>query len=121
MGVSKWCLCCARAVAGLAWRRMSSLLSDLLLLPLLLVVVRAEHRVSFAPDYNSQLLPPTENGEPVTISASINLRNILGVGEKEQIISLETTLRLYWKVTKWDIISQLSILTLRHHAFNTPH
>ena len=34
----------------------------------------------------------------MTISASINLRNILGVGEKEQIISLETTLRLYWKV-----------------------
>ena len=39
-----------------------------------------------------------QDGKPVTISASINLRNILGVGEKEQIISLETTLRLYWKV-----------------------
>jgi len=31
------------------------------------------------------------------IEASINLRNILDVAEKEQIISLETTLRLYWK------------------------
>ena len=32
--------------------------------------------------------------------ASINLRNILEVWEKEQLVSLETTLRLYWKVTK---------------------
>ena len=31
--------------------------------------------------------------------ASINLRNILEVWEKEQLVSLETTLRLYWKVT----------------------
>ena len=31
--------------------------------------------------------------------ASINLRNILEVREKEQLVSLETTLRLYWKVT----------------------
>ena len=33
------------------------------------------------------------------IRASINLRNILDVAEKEQIISLETTLRLYWRVS----------------------
>ena len=32
--------------------------------------------------------------------ASINLRNILEVWEKEQLVSLETTLRLYWKVTR---------------------
>ena len=31
--------------------------------------------------------------------ASINLRNILDVSEKEQLVSLETTLRLFWKVT----------------------
>ena len=35
----------------------------------------------------------------VTGQASINLRNILEVWEKEQLVSLETTLRLYWKVT----------------------
>merc|ERR1712241_1222592 len=75
------------------------------LLVLLLTVVAsqqvmAEHRVSFPQDYNSQLRPPTEDGKPVLIEASINLRNILGVGEKDQIISLETTLRLYWKDTR---------------------
>ena len=35
----------------------------------------------------------------MVIRASINLRNILDVAEKEQIISLETTLRLYWRVS----------------------
>ena len=30
--------------------------------------------------------------------ASINLRNILDVSEKEQLVSMETTLRLFWKV-----------------------
>ena len=35
--------------------------------------------------------------------ASINLRNILEVWEKEQLVSLETTLRLYWKVTRPEI------------------
>ena len=39
-----------------------------------------------------------QGGGPVVIQASINLRNILDVAEKEQIISLETTLRLYWRV-----------------------
>ena len=40
-----------------------------------------------------------QGGGPVVIRASINLRNILDVAEKEQIISLETTLRLYWRVS----------------------
>ena len=31
--------------------------------------------------------------------ASINLRNILDVSEKEQLVSMETTLRLFWKVS----------------------
>ena len=34
----------------------------------------------------------------IVFQASINLRNILEVREKEQLVSLETTLRLYWKV-----------------------
>ena len=42
-----------------------------------------------------------DNG-PVIIAASINLRNILDVGERQQLISLETTLRLYWKVV-WEL------------------
>ena len=36
----------------------------------------------------------------IVFQASINLRNILEVREKEQLVSLETTLRLYWKV-RW--------------------
>ena len=54
--------------------------------------------MQFAGDYSVHERPPTEEGEPVMIEASINVRNILEVAEKEQIISLETTLRLYWKV-----------------------
>lgn len=75
---------------------------ELVLLMVMVMTVQAspEHRVSFSEDYNSQLLPPTEDGGPVVIQASINLRNILDVAEKEQIISLETTLRLYWKDTR---------------------
>jgi len=56
-----------------------------------------DHHFAVSKDYNPQLRPPTEDGTPLQINASINLRNILDVAEKEQIISLETTLRLYWK------------------------
>ena len=58
----------------------------------------AEHKVIFSEGYSVNERPPTKDGEPVLIVSSINLRNILDVAEKEQIISLETTLRLYWKV-----------------------
>ena len=44
-------------------------------------------------------------GTPLQINASINLRNILDVAEKEQIISLETTLRLYWKVSNSNTVT----------------
>ena len=59
---------------------------------------RSDTRVKFAEDYSVHERPPTEGGAPVMINSSINLRNILEVAEKEQLISLETTLRLYWKV-----------------------
>jgi len=43
-------------------------------------------------------MPPGEvEGGPVVINASINLRNILSVSEMNQLLSVETTLRLYWK------------------------
>ena len=69
-----------------------------LLLSSHVLVTRGNSRVQFASDYSVHERPPTEEGEPVMIEASINVRNILEVAEKEQIISLETTLRLYWKV-----------------------
>jgi len=56
-----------------------------------------EEKVVFTADYSLHERPPTEDGKPLVIKSSINLRNILDVKEKEQIISLETTLRLYWK------------------------
>ena len=69
-------------------------------LSLLFVIVssKADSKVEFTEDYSVHERPPTKEGEPVLIEASINLRNILDVAEKEQIVSLETTLRLYWKV-----------------------
>ena len=59
---------------------------------------KGDSKVVFTEDYSIHERPPTKEGEPVLIKASINLRNILDIVEKEQIISLETTLRLYWKV-----------------------
>ena len=59
---------------------------------------KGDSKVEFTEDYSVHERPPTKEGEPVLIEASINLRNILDVAEKEQIVSLETTLRLYWKV-----------------------
>ena len=40
--------------------------------------------------------------------ASINLRNILDVSEKEQLVSMETTLRLFWKVRLFKFFELLS-------------
>ena len=65
---------------------------------LLVSLAKAEHKIIFSEDYSLHERPPTEDGKPVVIEASINLRNILDVAEKEQIISLETTFRMYWKV-----------------------
>ena len=58
----------------------------------------AEEKVIFSSDYSKHEMPPTEDGKPLMITSSMNLRNILEVKEKEQIISLDTTLRFYWKV-----------------------
>ena len=69
-----------------------------LVLALSVCACMAEEKVIFSPDYSLHERPPTKEGEPLVIKSSINLRNILDVKEKEQIISLETTLRLYWKV-----------------------
>ena len=76
---------------------MQALECALLIIPYL---ASAEHKVIFNEGYSVNERPPTKHGEPLLIESSINLRNILDVAEKEQIISLETTLRLYWKVGK---------------------
>jgi len=61
------------------------------------VLIASNSQIVFQEGYSVDERPPTTNNQPVLINASINLRNILDVAEKEQIISLETTLRLYWK------------------------
>merc|ERR1711970_91718 len=58
---------------------------------------QAQAELDFSENYSLHERPPTQEGAPVEITAAINLRNILDVKEKEQIISLETTLKLYWK------------------------
>jgi len=77
------------------------MLMDLLIGLLLLIFVDGVvgvHRMKMEKGYNLQERPASENeGEPLEIRASINLRNILDVSEKEQLVSMETTLRLFWK------------------------
>ena len=80
-------------VLGQAWT-----LSVALLL-YLVILTTGDQDVIFSDGYSLHERPPTEEGKPVLIESSINLRNILDVAEKVQIISLETTLRLYWKVS----------------------
>ena len=64
------------------------------------------HKIILSPDYRPDEKPP---GSPLVIQASLNLRNIISIDEIHQQISLETTLRLYWKVSiiflKWHIFS----------------
>ena len=67
---------------------------------ILVSFAKTHHKVIFSEDYSLHERPPTEDGKPLVIESSINLRNILDVREKEQIISLETTLRMYWKVIR---------------------
>ena len=47
-------------------------------------------------NYNKEETPPSGE-DPLLISASINLRNIFEVSETKQQISLDTTLRFYWR------------------------
>lgn len=48
-------------------------------------------------DYNIHEAPIGESGQPLNVNFSINVRNILGVKEPEQILSMETSIRMYWK------------------------
>jgi len=66
-------------------------------LPLRMVEAK-DHKIILESGYNLQERPKTSNSnKPLLIKASVNLRNILQVSEKEQLVSLETTLRLFWK------------------------
>ena len=51
--------------------------------------------LTITPDYNHHL--PPQSQLPITVNFSINLRNVLEVNEVGEKVSLETTLRMYWK------------------------
>jgi len=48
-------------------------------------------------DYNIHTPPLPKDGNPLLVSISISLRNILEIDELRQLITLETTMRLYWQ------------------------
>ena len=53
-------------------------------------------KFTLEPGYDYHELPPSPD-MPLLVEASINFSNILEVLETQQLISLETSLRLYWK------------------------
>eukprot|EP00095_Tigriopus_kingsejongensis_P007873 snap_masked-scaffold127_size327531-processed-gene-1.4 protein:Tk07873 transcript:snap_masked-scaffold127_size327531-processed-gene-1.4-mRNA-1 annotation:"glycine receptor subunit alpha-2-like" len=59
---------------------------------LLVMGVKTEGEAS----YNVHELPAID-GQPVLVEVSVSLRNILEIDEHKQLITLETTLRLYWR------------------------
>jgi len=58
--------------------------------------VSANSQLHIDENYNLHERPLSDDGGPLLLNASINLRNILDVDEKAQLVSLETTLRFYW-------------------------
>jgi len=55
--------------------------------------------ITFSEDYNSNDLPPVtdETDKRVQVNVSLNLRNIFEVNEKAQYITLETSIRMFWR------------------------
>lgn len=53
-------------------------------------------RVHIDPNYNIHEAPVRNSGHPIDVNFTINLRNILEVNEVAQLISLETSIRLFW-------------------------
>ena len=68
------------------------------MISLILVSTLAQPNKKFSlePGYDFHEIPPT-GGKPLIVEASINFSNILEVLETQQLISLETSLRLYWR------------------------
>ena len=65
-----------------------------------------DKRIIFQDGYSIHELPPSSTG-PLLVNFSVNLRNILGVNEKDQYISLETSLRMYWRDTRVKVDNSL--------------
>ena len=65
-----------------------------------------DKRIIFQDGYSIHELPPSSRG-PLLVNFSVNLRNILGVNEKDQYISLETSLRMHWRDTRVKVDNSL--------------
>ena len=74
--------------------------------------------VHLSPNYSIHEAPIISDDKPITIDFSINLRNILEVNEVAQLISLETSIRMFWK--DWrvqaDLKNETEYLTLNPTA-----
>ena len=62
----------------------------------LLQILSSCEKIHLSPGYDPEELPPSGQ-DPLKVSGSINLRNILDISETRQQISLETTIRFYWQ------------------------
>ena len=67
---------------------------------------RSTQNIVFREGYDVDEKPPGR----VQVNASLNLRNIISVSEKEQTISLEMTLRMFWKDERLSIVDSGDLL-----------
>merc|ERR1719273_1065961 len=54
-------------------------------------------KVHLSPNYSIHEAPVYTEGVPIDVNFTINLRNILEVNEVAQLISMETSIRMFWK------------------------
>ena len=69
--------------------------------------------VQIDPEYNIHEAPIRNDGIPIDVNVTINLRNILEVNEVAQLISLETSIRLFWK--DWRVRADMPKLNSTHN------
>ena len=74
-----------------------------------LVICKCENRIHpnihLSTNYTIHEAPISAKDEPIAINFTVNLRNILEVNEVAQLISLETSIRMYWK--DWRVYADL--------------
>ena len=71
------------------------------------IVAQPNKKFTLEPGYDFHELPPSHgHGSPLLVEASINFSNILEVLETQQLISLETSLRLYWRDSRVKPVQQ---------------
>ena len=54
-------------------------------------------KVYLSPNYSIHEAPIYTEGVPIDVNFTINLRNILEVNEVAQLLSMETSIRMFWK------------------------